>query len=234
MKKNINDLLLELENAPKKDPQSHAMFYKTGKGEYAEHDQFKGISSPTLRAIAQNYKHLCFTDIEELLKSPFNDNRLLALFILVLQYQKGTSLVKPEIFNFYIKNMSYVNNWNLVDASAHLIVGDYLYHQKRSDILIDFAHSSHLWTKRIAIVASWFFIKKGQFDLTLKIVTHLLNDNHDLIQKASGWMLREVGKKNKDVLIKFLNQVLSQMPRVTLRYAIERFSEVERQSFLKS
>jgi 3-methyladenine DNA glycosylase AlkD len=233
MKKSINDLLLELENAPKKDLSIHAMFYKTAKGDYAEHDRFRGIANPVLRKISARYNHLHFIDIETLLKSPFNENRLIALFILVAQYQKGNAATKRGIFNFYIKNLTFINNWNLVDASAHFIVGDYLYHNDQSSLLIDFTKSPHLWTKRIAIVATWFFIKNNQCDLTLKIVKILLNDTHDLIQKASGWMLREVGKKNKDILVDFLNQNLSHMPRVTLRYAIERFSESERQFYLK-
>ena len=233
MKKNINDLLQELENAPKKDLSIHAMFYKTSKGDYAEHDRFRGITNPILRKIAANYNHLPLSDIETLLESSFNENRLIALFILIFQYEKGEDTTKTDIFNFYIKNIHFINNWNLVDASAHFIVGNYLYHNEQTANLIDFAKSSHLWTKRIAIVATWFFIKKNQFDLTLKIASILLNDTHDLIQKASGWMLREVGKKNKDVLISFLNQNLSQMPRVTLRYAIERFSESERNIYLK-
>lgn len=233
MKKDINDILLDLENAPKKDLSTHTMFFKMGYGEYGEHDQFRGIPTPFLRKIAANYKHLTLMDIKVLLTSPFNEHRLISLFILISQYQKGDFLTKRDIFNFYIENISFVNNWNLVDASAHFIAGDYLFHQKQANVLIDFSQSAHLWTRRIAIVATWFFIKQNQCDLTLKIAALLLPDKHDLIQKASGWMLREVGKKNKDILIAFLNQYLSQIPRVTLRYAIERFTEDERKFYLK-
>ena len=225
MKNQIKSLLQE---SPK---QASHIFFKTGVGEYAEHDKFIGISVPNLRKIAKSFADLPFAEIQDFIKSPINEERLLALFILVGQYKTGDDKLKDKIYHFYIANLNYVNNWNLVDASAHLIIGDYLF-EKDKKLLLDLAESENLWERRIAIISTLWFIRQNHFDWTIKIATILLNDKQDLIHKAVGWMLREVGKKDKTLLIDFLNQHASNMPRTMLRYSIEKFSVSERKDFL--
>jgi len=211
---------------------SSAWFFKTGPGQYGEGDQFVGISVPQQRALAKKYWQLAPSDIKKLLHSKVHEHRLTALFILVLQYQKTKDdKEKERIVNFYLDNKSQVNNWDLVDSSASYILGDYLLTRPR-DELYKLAKSDSLWDRRIAIIATAAFIKKEQFDDTLAIAQFLLKDSHDLIHKAVGWMLREVGQKDVDVLKKFLDKNKDLMPRTMLRYAIEKFSEVERKSYL--
>jgi 3-methyladenine DNA glycosylase AlkD len=159
---------------------------------------------------------------------------LLGLFLLVNRYQKGDLVAKKEVYDFYMQHIGAVNNWNLVDSSAHLILGAHLYDGLESeDLLYDFATSKDLWLKRIAIVATWYYIRKNQLELTLKISKKLLSDDHDLIHKAVGWMLREVGKKDKTILVSFLDENATRMARTTLRYAIERFDDELRMNYLK-
>jgi 3-methyladenine DNA glycosylase AlkD len=209
-----------------------AMFFKNQPGQYGEHDQFMGIKVPTLRLIARQFSTLSLPEIQELLQSKFNEERLLAVFVLVNQYQKGEQTSKETIFNFYLQNLSQVNNWNLVDSSAHLIIGAHLFNQNR-DLLIQLAQSNNLWERRIAIVSTWYFIRKQDLYWTFKIALLLLPDQHDLIHKATGWMLREAGKRDLTQLINFLNLYSTQMPRTALRYAIERFPTSERLPYLK-
>lgn len=206
-------------------------FFKTGVGEYAEFDKFLGIKMPILRQIAKKYKDLPLQTIEEFLQSKFNEEKLFALIILVFQYQKSDSLVQENIYQFYVKNMKYVNNWNLVDNSAHHILGSHLKNRDRK-ILLELAKSPNLWERRISIVATWHFIKQRDFEYTIKITEILLYDKHDLIHKACGWMLREIGKQNEAVLIDFLETYCSIMPRTMLRYAIEKFPENIRRAYL--
>lgn len=209
---------------------SNISFFKTGKGEYSEHDQFIGIRVPQLRKIAKDFKNLSLNELQILILSPFNEERLLALIILENQYNSTNEV---EIYNFYIKNIVQVNNWNLVDQSAHNILGRYLFNRNK-DLLISFANSKSLWERRIAMVATWYFIRNNHFDYTIKIAEMLLNDSHDLIHKASGWMLREMGKRDRLPLIDFLNKHSSKMPRTMLRYAIEKFPETERKLILNN
>lgn len=211
---------------------SSTCFFKTGPGSYAAHDRFIGVSNPVLRKIAKEFADLTPAEIQALLYSSLNEHRLLALFILVRQYQKASNAQKQEIYCFYLQHIEQVNNWNLVDASAHLIIGTHLI-DKEKDLLLEFAQSDNLWKRRIAIVATWFFIRKNLLDWTFKIAKQLLNDTHDLIHKAVGWMLREAGKKDALQLITFLDQHASQMPRTMLRYAIEKFPEDQRKKYLK-
>jgi 3-methyladenine DNA glycosylase AlkD len=213
-------------------PTKQASFFKTGPGHYSEHDQFMGIKNPTLRLIARDFKHLSFDDLEQLLNSPFNEERLLALFIMVLQYEKSDGNLAEEIYQFYMSNLKHINNWNLVDASAHLILGAHIFPKEDKNILIQLTASDIMWERRVAIVATWYFIKQKQLDWTFKITGLLLNDRHDLIHKACGWMLREAGKKDMASLLKFLNEFATTMPRTMLRYAIERFPEEQRKSYL--
>lgn len=206
-----------------------AWFFKTGKGEYGEGDVFLGITVPLQRKLAKKYKDLSLKHTEQLLSSKIHEHRLTALFILIDKYRKGD---KEEIVNLYLKNAKRVNNWDLVDSSAHHILGDYLLDKPRN-ILYKLAKSKNLWEKRIAIISTAAFINKNDFKDTLRISEILLNDDHDLIHKAVGWMLREVGKKDQSVEEKFLKKYHKTMPRTMLRYAIEKFSPAKRKFYMK-
>lgn len=210
-------------------------FFKTGQGEYGEGDKFLGVSVPNQRTIAIKYKDLAITSLQSLLSSKIHEYRLTALFILVSQYNqaKKDGQKKKEIVDFYLKNTPNINNWDLVDSSAHYILGGYLLDEPDRKILYKLAKSTNLWEKRIAIISTLAFIRANQFDDTLRIAEVLLNDKHDLIHKAVGWMLREVGNRNLKVAEEFLQRYYRQMPRTMLRYAIEKFSENKRLSYLK-
>lgn len=212
-------------------PVQQSKFFKTGENEYAEFDKFLGIKTPTLRKIAKKHWDLPFSVIKYFLHSKFNEERLFALIVLVMQYQKSDADINEDIFQFYLKNIGYVNNWNLVDNSAHHIVGVHLWDQDRS-ILLKLAGSKNLWERRISIVATWYFIKQQDFEYTIHISKLLFHDEEDLIHKACGWMLREVGKQSKEFLIGFLDLYATIMPRTMLRYAIEKFSEPLRKHYL--
>ena len=207
------------------------VFFKKGKGSYSEHDVFIGVTMPELRQIAKKYIVLKEVEIQKLLDSKFHEERMCGLLILVYQYQKGDNCKK--IFSYYVKNIKSVNNWDLVDVTTPSIIGDYLL-DKDKKLLYTFVKSDNLWERRIAIVSTYTFIKKGKLKDTIKIATLLLKDKHDLIHKAVGWMLREVGKKDIKVLEQFLKQYATVMPRTMLRYAIERFEEKKRKHYLIS
>lgn len=231
----IDELFKNLENDFQKsaNPEKAKLlqrFFKTGKGDYGEGDIFLGISVPEQRKIAKKYTELNLTQIQILLNSKIHEHRLVGLLILIEKFEKTND--KKEIFEFYMSNYDNINNWDLVDLSSHKIAGVYLI-DKDKKILYDFAKSNHLWKKRISIVSTYAFIKNNIFKDTLKISEILLNNKHDLIQKAVGWMLREVGKKNQDVEEDFLNKHYKNMPRTMLRYAIERFSEEKRKYYMK-
>ena len=214
-------------------------YFKTGKGEYGEGDRFIGARVPEVRRVAKKFSDLPLTDIQSLLQSPIHEERLLALIILVNQFRRAHKHHNPAlqqtIYQCYIKHFDYINNWDLVDSSASHIVGGYLFSQPAAQHkrLTDWAQSDHLWTRRIAIMASAYFIAQDQYSLTLKLAKQCLNDPHDLIHKASGWMLREVGKRDKNQLLDFLNQHFTIMPRTMLRYAIEKLSDTERAFYLR-
>lgn len=218
--------------ATKERKSTNEWFFKTGEGEYSQHDKFIGVRVPKIRQVAkQHFKSLDFSEIDTLINHRAHEVRYCGLIILVNQYQAGN---KKTVFDYYINNIHAVNNWDLVDTSAPKIIGDYLYqHQEKQPLLFDFSHSSDLWEKRIAIVATWAFIQQGEFSLTLKIAKLLLNDKHDLIHKAIGWMLREVYKKDANICTQFLRENYTQLPRTTLRYAIERMQEKQRLRYLK-
>lgn len=207
-------------------------FFKTGIGEYGQGDIFLGVTVPQSRVIAQKFKDLLLVDIEQLLKSKIHEERLIALLLLVGKFQKGTDKIKKEIYDFYLSHAKLVNNWDLVDISAHQIVGTYLLN-KQKIILTRLAKSGNIWERRIAIVATYAFIRHNKFRDTLKIAKILLYDKHDLIHKAVGWMLREVGKKDQKVEELFLKKYYKIMPRTMLRYAIERFPSSLRASLLR-
>ena len=208
-----------------------ARFFKTGKGQYGEGDKFLGITVPEQRQVAKKFMDLSLGEIESLLKSEFHECRLTALLILVEKYKNVKKFSDSKIPKFYLKNIKYINNWDLVDLSSHKILGKYLFDRPR-DILYKLVNSKNLWQRRIAIVSTASFIAKSDFKDTLKISEILLLDSHDLIHKAVGWMLREVGKKDKKSLIMFLDKHYKKMPRTTLRYSIEKLSTVERCNYL--
>ena len=208
-------------------------FFRSGPGEYGEGDKFLGITVPQQRAVARQHKDLALQDIVSLLKSPWHEERLAALFILVTQYKKADTTTKRNIYDMYLANTKYVNNWDLVDSSAHYIVGHYLLDKNRS-VLYRLAKSNKLWEKRIAIIATYYFIRHSQLTDTYKIAELLLNDNHDLIHKAVGWMLREAGKRNVRSLERFLDKHAAVMPRTMLRYALEKFPPTKRKKYMKA
>jgi 3-methyladenine DNA glycosylase AlkD len=207
-------------------------FFKTGRGEYGEGDVFVGLTVPEIRNLAGEYEALPFSEITRLLHSSLHEARMLALFILVRAYAKGDASVQERIFNLYLHHTRFINNWDLVDASAEHIVGAYLQHRGRSP-LYDLAASDLLWDRRIAMTATFHYIKRGEFAETLRIAELLLHDREDLIHKAVGWMLREVGKRDCPALEAFLKGHYKTMPRTMLRYAIERFPEPLRKGYLR-
>lgn len=202
------------------------MFFKMEPGSYGAHDQFLGIKNPILRQIAKSCKSLPFDEIIQLLQSPYNEYRMLALFILVDRYQVADSLGRDKVYRLYVDHIDQVNNWNLVDASAHWIVGAHHFDGKidRSE-LDDLVVSPSLWRRRIAIVATWYHIRKNSLDLTVYLIPKVLADKHDLMHKAAGWMLRELGKKDEQKLREFLKKYHLKMARTCLRYAIERLPD---------
>lgn len=228
--KKVKQELLKLKNPAKAKILSK--FFKTGKGEYGEGDIFLGITVPEQRQVAKKYSDLKLEELQKLLSSRIHEHRLTSLLILVNKYQKSAEIERRKIFSFYLKNSRNINNWDLVDLSADKILGTYLLERDRS-ILYQLAKSTNLWKRRIAIISTFAFIKNNQFKDTLKISRLLLKDNHDLIHKAVGWMLREVGKRNQKQEEEFLMKYYQKMPRTMLRYAIEKFKEKKRKFYLK-
>ena len=207
-------------------------FFKTGPGEYGEGDVFIGVKVPDLRKIAKDFRDIVTKDVIVLLESAVHEERLLALLILVSKYVKGNETAKKEIYKLYLNKTKFINNWDLVDVTAQHIVGDYLM-DKNKDPLYSLTRSEDLWERRIAIMATFYFIRNERYEDTLKIAKILLSDKEDLIHKAVGWMLREIGKKNMVAEEAFLKQHYKKMPRTMLRYAIEKFPEPKRKQYLK-
>ncbi len=204
-------------------------FFKTKEGEYGHGDVFVGLTVPMSRTIATYYKDLHFKEIQELLKSAVHEERLIALLILIDQFKKGSDDKKKEVYDFYINNLQCVNNWDLVDISADKIIGNYLLLTQDITLLVRLASSKNIWERRVAIISTFAFIKKGSFKETLKIAEILVHDKEDLIHKAVGWMLREGGKKvSLEHEEAFLKKYYHAMPRTMLRYAIEKFPEEKR------
>jgi len=211
-------------------------FFKTGKGEYGEGDVFLGIKVPIQRKVAKKYFNLKLSEIQELLNSKIHDHRMVALFILVDKYKKAVKAndkkTQKQIFDFYLSNAKNINNWDLVDLSAPNIVGNFLIDKDRA-ILYKLARSDALWEKRIAVLATFVFIRNNDFKDSIDIAEILLNDKHDLIHKAVGWMLREIGKRDQAVLLNFLDKYSKTMPRTMLRYTIEKLDEGKRVHYMK-
>ena len=210
---------------------SSAWFFKTGKGQYGEGDQFLGINVPTQRKIALRYRDLPHAAVQKLLASKVHEHRFVALEILVAQFEAASGAEQTAIYKFYLANATRVNNWDLVDTSAPYIVGQYLLTRPRA-ILRKLAKSPLIWERRIAMVATFALIRAGETADTFEIARLLLGDSHDLIHKAIGWALREAGKQAPDQLIAFLQTNYDELPRTALRYAIERFTSTERKRFL--
>ena len=207
-------------------------YFKTGKGEYGEGDIFIGITVPDTRKIAKKYKTLQLNEISKLLKSKIHEHRFTALLILIDKYKSSQEKEKQEIYDFYLNHTKHINNWDLVDSSAHLILGEHI-SNKEKHILEKLAKSSNLWERRIAMISTFQFIRKSEFKESLKIAEILLKDKHDLIHKAVGWMLREIGKKDQEAEEQFLNKHYKSMPRTMLRYAIEKFPKDKKEFYMK-
>jgi len=230
----LKDLEKELatnSNLPK--AQILSRFFKTGKGEYAEGDQFLGIQVPVQRSIAKKYLNLELPDIVTLLQSTIHEKRLIALILLSAKFEKNDEYGKEKIFNVYTQNTLYINNWDLVDESAPKIPGRFLFDKNRKQLYL-WANSKNIWERRISVLATFYFIRKGDFSDTLKIATLLRKDDHDLIQKAVGWMVREVYKANQNLGLEWIQKYKNEIPRTMLRYSIEKIPEIERKKILIS
>jgi 3-methyladenine DNA glycosylase AlkD len=206
-------------------------FFKTGAGQYGEGDIFLGIRVPAVRALAKEYNVLPLKEILPLLQSPYHEVRLFALILLVNTFAQGDETIQKKIYDLYVANTNYINNWDLVDLSAPNIVGAFLMERSRKP-LYQLTKSKSLWERRIAVLATFYFIKNDQFDDSLKIAGILLQDKEDLIHKASGWMLREIGKRDMECAESFLQKHCRTMPRTMLRYAIERFTPSKRSKYM--
>jgi 3-methyladenine DNA glycosylase AlkD len=234
----IKELQREINKlADPKRVEGYQRFFKTGKGKYGEGDIFIGLTNPICHSLVKKYKSLVLREVEKLLHSKIHEERLIALLILVYQFSRGDGKQKKTIYDLYLANTKYINNWDLVDLSAHKIVGDYLLQGatlQNIKTLVSLAKSDNLWERRIAIISTFAFINNGDPKPTLEIAKILLHDKHDLIHKAVGWALREVGKKcGQEIEMEFLDENVSTMPRTMLRYSIEKFDEKTRQDYLQ-
>ena len=210
-------------------------YFKTGKGEYGEGDQFLGITVPNQRLVAKEfYQDISLEEIKDLLSFDLHEYRLTALLMLISKYEKTKDAnAAKELVDFYLSQTSRINNWDLVDTSCHKILGHYAFHHNKEDILYDLANSADLWEKRIAVVSTWYYIRKKTLDIVPEIVEINLNHPHDLMHKANGWMLREMGKKDDEKLIHFLDEYALKLPRTTLRYAIEKIDPTLKDYYMK-
>jgi len=233
MTKSLEEIKKKLKSLGNKEKaKKHQRFFKTGPGEYGEGDVFIGVTVPELRRLSKEYKTIGRNEIKPLLQSPIHEERLLSLFILIHRYSKSDEPEQKRIYELYLKNTKFINNWDLVDSSAGHIVGAFLF-DKSKNPLYDLAKSENLWERRISIISTCYFIKHKNFTDTLKIAKILLTDKEDLIHKAVGWMLREVENRDISVEENFLKKHYKNMPRTMLRYAIEKFPEKRRQMYLK-
>jgi 3-methyladenine DNA glycosylase AlkD len=230
---NVAFIINELQSVGTPEKAAHLQrFFKTSSGQYGEGDVFIGVVVPHTRNIAKANLQTPPAEIRKLLMSKYHEARLCGLIILTEHFKKASETVRKEIYNFYLKNTSRVNNWDLVDLTCPTIVGEYLVDKNRN-ILYELAESNNLWEQRISIISTLAFIRKGDFSDTLELSKKLLSHRHDLMHKAVGWMLRETGKRDRNVLTAFLEAYTTKMPRTALRYAIEHYPEAKRQYFLK-
>jgi len=207
-------------------------FFKTGIGQYGEGDLFLGVRVPDQRRISKKYRNASLSDVLHLLRSRIHEHRLTGLFILIEQFKRGTQEIRHQIVDLYLDNTAYVNNWDLVDSSSYKILGEWLVDRERG-ILYQLAESDNIWERRISIISTFAFINRGDLTDALALAKILINDDHDLIHKASGWVLREVGKKDRAALEEFLLEYYKMMPRTMLRYAIERLPNDRRKFYLE-
>ena len=207
-------------------------FFKTGPGQYAEGDIFLGLVVPLTRSIAKTCKQTPLPELQKLMESEYHEARLCALLIVTEQFKKASEAERKTLYDFYLKNARRINNWDLVDVTCPHVVGAYLLDKDRS-VLYDLAASDNLWEQRIAMVSTVAFIRNREFTDTLALAERLMTHKHDLMHKAVGWMLREVGKKDRETLTDFLERTATRLPRTSLRYAIEHYPEEQRQYFLK-
>ncbi len=237
MNKNIIEKEL-IKFSSKERKEVNERFFKTGKGEYGEGDVFMGVRVPDIRLVAKKYLDLSLFELEKIIKSKFHEMRLCAILILVernkLAIKKNDLNLQKEILDIYLSNLKYVNNWDLVDLSAHYILGQAILTGLIEENFLDkLVKSDVLWERRVSIIATWIMIRAGKFDTTLRLSKILLDDREDLMHKAIGWMLREIYKKQEKVVEDFIKKNYSQIPRTTLRYAIEKMEEKKRKKFLK-
>ncbi len=237
MDKNIIEKEL-IKFSSKERKEVNERFFKTGKGEYGEGDVFMGVRVPDIRLVAKKYLDLSLFELEKIIKSKFHEMRLCAILILVernkLAIKKNDLNLQKEILDIYLSNLKYVNNWDLVDLSAHYILGQAILTGLIEENFLDkLVKSDVLWERRVSIIATWIMIRAGKFDTTLRLSKILLDDKEDLMHKAVGWMLREIYKKDEKVVEDFIKKNYSQIPRTTLRYAIEKMEEKKRKKFLK-
>lgn len=227
-------ILEEIKSFADEKAAEHALrFFKTGKCEYGEGDLFYGLTTPTVRSIVKKYSRAVSLDtIEALLCNPYHEVRCVALLLMVEIYEKGNIGKKEEVFNCYLNNVEYINNWDLVDITCHKIIGRHVYENENAQCIHELANTSHLWSNRIAVVSTIYLIKRGDFDLILELSEKFLTHKHDLMHKAVGWMLREMGKVNEKTLCKFLNKNYKIMPRTMLRYSLEKLSTEQKKHYM--
>lgn len=207
-------------------------FFKTGPGEYAEGDRFLGLTVPRIRGLAREYREIPLPGVRSLIASPIHEERLLGLLLLIDRYRRAGPAEQERLYRLYLRSFRHINNWDLVDATAEHVVGPYLAGRGKGPLYL-WARSKHLWTRRIAILSTFHYIKQNRFAETLEVARILRDDPHDLIHKAVGWMLREVGKRDLSCEVRFLDAHYRKMPRTMLRYAIERFPERKRRAYLE-
>ena len=233
MNNQVSDIKNEMRKLANKKIAEHSQrFFKTGKGQYGEGDIFLGIRVPVLRKIAKKFRRISLAEVSKLLESKFHEERLLSILMLVNLFKSGDEDDQELIYELYLDKTKFINNWDIVDISAGNIVGEFLFEKDKAP-LYRLVFSENLWERRIAIVATFYFIRNDEFDDTLKIAEILFTDKEDLIHKAVGWMLREVGKRVIEIEEEFLEEHYLKMPRTMLRYAIERFPETRRKMYLK-
>lgn len=208
-------------------------FFKTGKGQYGEGDRFFGLTNPKIHSVVKQFKHLPLKEVSELIRSPYHEARVTAALILVNQYQNADEQGKEKVYKLYCSSFKYINNWDIVDLSAYKITGDYIFNHPKLQVKIAaWIKSKHLWTRRIGVMSTFAFIRNNRFNLTIDVCKSLIYDKHDLIHKATGWMLREVGKRKVEELTNFLDEYHKVIPRTMLRYAIEKLTPTQREHYL--
>ncbi len=230
----IAELRKEMEECSNEEKAKlYQRFFKTGPGQYGEGDVFMGLTMPETRAISSKYTEMPIEEVQELLNSEIHEHRMSALLIVIQKYRKANKEEKRKLYEFYLKNMSRINNWDLIDVTASHVVGDFLFNNKEEkEMLYKLAKSNDLWEKRISVISTFRFIKENEFEDSINISEILLNDKHDLIHKAVGWMLREIGKKDQEIEEEFLRKYHKTMPRTMLRYSLEKFTKDKKDFYM--